>query len=127
MDDKHPTFFTWLDSRHPSDFMFTQEQLNDWHEAHLMMCHWYIEMDSNCTPRHEEEHRKSIEPAYVLPQSATTVEAPRKEHGLKPKTATRNTTASKEPPSKELPTKNPPIKAPTRAVPIANAHTKAND
>ena len=127
MDDEHPTFFTWLDSGHPSNFMFTQEQLNDWNEAHLMMCHWYIEMDSNCTPCHEEEHRKSVEPAYVRSQLAVAIEALGKGRGSKLKTTTRKTAASKEPASNELPTKNPSAKARAHAVPAVDAHTKAND
>ena len=84
MDDEHPTFFTWLDYGHPSDFMFTQEQLNDWDEAHLMMCHWYIEMDPNYIPRHEEEHRKSVELAYVQPQPAVAIECERENSTTSP-------------------------------------------
>ena len=114
-------------SGHPSDFIFIQEQLNNWDEAHLMMCHWYIEMDSNCSPHHEEEHRKSVEPTYIRPQPAVVVEAPGKRRGSKPKTATGKTVAGKEPASKELPTKNPSTKTPARMVPAADAHTKAND
>ena len=127
VDDEHPTFFTWLDSGHPSDSMFTQEQLNDWNEAHLMMCHWYIEMDPNCTPHHEDEHRKSIESTDVRPQPTTAVEALGKGRGSKPKTAIGKTATDKQPVSKELPTKNRSAKAPARAVPVADAHMKAND
>ena len=127
MNDKHPTFFSWLDFGHPLDFMFTQEQLNDWYEALLMMCHWYFEMDSKCTSHHEEEHRKSIEPAYFRQQPTTAIEAPGKGCGSKPKTTTGKTTARKEPPSKEQPTKNPLAKALARAMPTAKAYTKAND
>ena len=127
MDEEHPTFFTWLDFGHPSDFIFTQEQLNDWDEAHLMMCHWYIEMDPNYTPRHEEEHRKSVEPAYVRPQPAAAVEALGKGRGSKVKTATRKTAAGKEIASKELLAKNPSAKALARVLPVADALAKAND
>ena len=127
MDEEHPTFFTWLDSGHPSDFMFMQEQLNDWDEPHLMMCHWYIEMDPNSTPRHEEEHRMSVELAYVRPQPAVAVEAPSKGRGSKAKTATGKTATGKETASKELPAKNPSAKVSMCAVPVADAHAKAND
>ena len=127
MDDEHPTFFTWLDSGHPSDFMFTQEQLNDWDKTHLMMCHWYIEMDPNCTPCHEKEHQKIVEPAYVRPQPVVAIEASGKGRGPKSKIATGKTVAGNEPASKELPTKNTSAKALACAVLVANAHTKAND
>ena len=84
-------------------------------------------MDSKCILHHEEEHQKSIEPAYVWLQPAAIVEASGKGRGSNPKTATGKTDASKEPPSKELPTKNPPAKALAHAVLVADAHTKVND
>ena len=127
VDEEHPTFFIWLDSGHPLDFMFTQEKLNDWDEAHLMTCHWYIEMDPNCTPCHEEEHRKSVEPDNVRPQPAAAVEAPGKGCGLKAKIATGKTATSKETASKELLAKNPSAKASACALLVADALAKAND
>ena len=91
------------------------------------MCHWYIEMDPNCTPRHEEEHRKSVEPAYVRLQPAAAIEAPGKGRGSKAKTAIGKTATGKETASKELLAKNPSAKPSTYALPVADALAKAND
>ena len=62
--EESPNFVDWLDPE-SDGFMYTSKQEESWSNAHLKLCHWYVEMPKDGTPLHEEDNRRSAEPSFA--------------------------------------------------------------
>ena len=61
--EESPNFVDWCDPE-GDGFMFTAKQKESWTNAHLNLCHWYVEMPKDELPLHEEQNRRAADPLY---------------------------------------------------------------
>jgi hypothetical protein len=72
--DDHPCFTSWFNLE-GEKCMFSDYQVMNWEQPHLMACHWYLETLIEKIPQHEQVNRRCIDPSFsgtdLLPPQPT--------------------------------------------------------
>jgi hypothetical protein len=101
----HPLFISWLDLE-GKKCMFNGYQLDNWEQDHLWACHWYLEMPLDKILRHEEGHRRSVEPSFkapnLVPQPLNKASNASNGSGRKSKSKAKSNTAAAQGVSREV-------------------------